>query len=197
MRRVTTIGLVLAAFCFAAAGHLIWSDRAQAASERGDALVQEITELIEAAERARAADPKFLEQLRQVLEEYQVPKLVQLMHDDFSDGNFTRNPRWRQAEGEFTVDCGRGLRSVARQPEPSQTAALSALLKELNAKKAAKGRYTLVQSSTLSGKPYVPVGEEIERVEAAIKAEGGPSAMQSRLAELEEIRDNSGRFTLV
>ena len=53
MRRVTTIGLVLAAFCFAAAGHLIWSDRAQAASERGDALVQEITELIEAAERAR------------------------------------------------------------------------------------------------------------------------------------------------
>ncbi len=197
MRRVTTIGLVLAAFCFAAAGHLIWSDRAQAASERGDALVQEITELIEAAERARAADPKFLEQLRQVLEEYQVPKLVQLMHDDFSDGNFTRNPRWRQAEGEFTVDRGRGLRSVARQPEPSQTAALSALLKELNAKKAAKGRYTLVQSSTLSGKPYVPVGEEIERVEAAIKAEGGPSAMQSRLAELEEIRDNSGRFTLV
>lgn len=197
MRRVTTIGLVLAAFCFAAAGHLIWSDRAQAASERGDALVQEITELIEAAERARAADPKFLEQLRQVLEEYQVPKLVQLMHDDFSDGNFTRNPRWRQAEGEFTVDCGRGLRSVARQPEPSQTAALSALLKELNAKKAAKGRYTLVQSSTLSGKPYVPVGEEIERVEAAIKAEGGPSAMQSRLAELEKIRDNSGRFTLV
>ncbi len=167
MRRVTTIGLVLAAFCFAAAGHLIWSDRAQAASERGDALVQEITELIEAAERARAADPKFLEQLRQVLEEYQGPKLVQLMHDDFSDGNFTRNPRWRQAEGEFTVDRGRGLRSVARQPVPSQTAALSALLKELNAKKAAKGRYTLVQSSTLSGKPYVPV------------------------------RDNSGRFTLV
>jgi hypothetical protein len=197
MRRATTIGLVLAAFCFAAGGHLIWSDRAQAASDRGDALVEEISELIEAAERARAADPEFLNELRQALEDYQGPKLEQLMHDNFSDGNFTRNPRWRAAEGEFTIDRRSGLHSVAKKPEPSQTEALSARLKELQAKKAAKGRYTLVQSSTLSGKPYVPVGEEIERVEAAIKAEGGPSAMQSRLAELEDIRDNSGRFTLV
>ena len=65
------------------------------------------------------------------------------------------------------------------------------------AKRADRGRFTLVQSVTLANKPFVPVGEEIERVEAAIKAEGGPSPMQSRLAELEEIRDNSGRFTLV
>jgi len=76
MTRVRTIGLVLAAFCFAAASHLIWNDQPQAASDQGDALIVEFTELIDAAERARAADPKFLEDLRQALEDYQGPKLV-------------------------------------------------------------------------------------------------------------------------
>ncbi|MEE8171952.1 MAG: hypothetical protein V3T62_03390 [Alphaproteobacteria bacterium] len=197
MRWVRTIGLVLAALCFAASSLFLWTDQPQAASDQGDALVEEITELIEAAERARAADPKFLEELRQALEEYQGPKLVQLLHDDFRDGNFSRNPRWSEAEGEFTIDRNRGLHSVARKPEPSQADMLAAKLKEFEAKKADKGRFTLVQSATLANNPFVPVGEEIERVEAAIEAQDGPSAMQSRLVELEEIRDNSGRFTLV
>ena len=55
---------------------MIWNDQPQAASDQGDALIVEITELIDAAERARAADPKFLEDLRQALEDYQEPKLV-------------------------------------------------------------------------------------------------------------------------
>ncbi len=153
--------------------------------------------MIDAAERARAADPKFLEELRQALEEYEGPKLVQLMHDDFRDGNFTRNPRWREGEGEFTVDGKRGILSIPQKPEPSETDMLEAKLKEFEAKRADKGRFTLVKSATLANNPYVPVGEEIERVEAAIKAGGGPSPLEGRLAELEEIRDNSGRFTLV
>ena len=90
MTRVRTIGLVLAAFCLAAASHLIWNDQPQAASDQGDALVEEVTELIDAAERARAADPKFLEDLRQALEDYQGPKLVRLLHDDFRAGNHRR-----------------------------------------------------------------------------------------------------------
>ena len=197
MTRVRTIGLVLAAFCFAAASHLIWNDQPQAASDQGDALVEEVNDLIDAAERARAADPKFLEDLRQALEDYQGPKLVQLLHDDFRDGNFTRNPRWQEAEGEFTIDRNSGLKSMAKKPQPSEADMMSEHLKVFEAKKADKGRYTLVQSVTLANKPYVPVGEEIERVEAAIKSADGPSALKSRLAELEDIRENSGRFTLV
>ncbi len=119
------------------------------------------------------------------------------MYDDFRDGNITRNPRWQEAEGEFTIDRTSGLKSMAKKSEPSQADRLSEQLKVFEAKRADRGRFTLVQSVTLANKPFVPVGEEIERVEAAIKAEGGPSPMQSRLAELEEIRDNSGRFTLV
>jgi len=122
---------------------------------------------------------------------------VQLMHDDFRDGNFTRDPRWQEAEGEFAIDRESGLMSVASKAEPSQADMLSEQLKVLEAKRDDKGCFTLVQSVSLANKPYVPVGEEIKRVEAAIKSDGGPSPMQSRLSELEEIRDNSGRFTLV
>ena len=102
-----------------------------------------------------------------------------------------------EGEGEFTIDRNRGLNSSAKKPQPSEAAMLSEHLKVFEAKKADKGRFTLVQSVTLANKPYVPVGEEIERVEAAIKSADGPSALQSRLAKLEEIRENSGRFTLV
>ncbi|MDA0230533.1 MAG: hypothetical protein O3B21_10130 [Proteobacteria bacterium] len=197
MRRAKTFGIMLVAFCFAAGGQVIWKDQAQAASGQGDALVKEISGLIDEADSARAADPKFLDDLRQALEDYQGPKLVSLMHDDFGDGNFSRNPLWQEAEGKFTIDGKRGLKSLANKPPPSQADMLSKILKELEAKKADKGRYTLVQSATLANKPYVPVGEEIERVQAAIKAADGPSPMQGRLAALEEIRDDSGRFTLV
>lgn len=38
-----------------------------------------------------------------------------LVHDDFGDGNFTRNPGWTVAEGRFSVDLGLGLRSVVAQ----------------------------------------------------------------------------------
>jgi len=197
MRRAKTFGIVLAAFCFIAASQLIWNDQTQAASGQGDALVKDISGLIDEADSARAADPKFLNDLRQALEDYQGPKLVSLMHDDFGDGNFSSNPRWQEAEGEFTIDGKRGLRSLAKKPAPSQADNLSERLNELEAKKADKGRFTLVKSSTLANNPYVPVGEEIERVQAAIKAAGGPSPMQGRLEALEEIRNDSGRFTLL
>jgi len=39
-----------------------------------------------------------------------------LVHDDFGDGNFTRNPGWTVAEGHFSVDSGLGLRSVVAKP---------------------------------------------------------------------------------
>ena len=113
MRRAKTFGIVLAAFCFAAASPVIWNDQAQAASGQGDALVKEITGLIDEADSAHAADPKFLNDLREALEDYQGPKLVPLMHDDFGDGNFSRNPRWQEAEGEFTIDGKRGLKRLA------------------------------------------------------------------------------------
>lgn len=81
--------------------------------------------MIDAAERARAADPKFLESLRQALKDYQGPQFVELMKDDFRDGNFTGNPRWDEFKGEFTVGGKIDLYSIVQKAKPSEQALLS------------------------------------------------------------------------
>ncbi len=94
-----------------------------------DAPVDRLHELIDAAEKARAADPRLLRDLRDAIAEHgaTAPEPVReaepalalppqkLVHDDFADGNFTRNPGWTVAEGRFSVDSGLGLRSVVAQ----------------------------------------------------------------------------------
>ncbi len=95
-----------------------------------DALVERLNELIDSAEKSRAADPRLLQDLRDAIVDHsgsavaaapepeaapELPPQI-LVHDDFRDGNFTRNPGWTVAEGRFTVDSGLGLRSVVAKP---------------------------------------------------------------------------------
>lgn len=74
-------------------------------------LADELNGMIDDAERARAADPVFLQDLREKLAQYVKPKQVELLNDDFQDGDFTRGRRWTVTAGEFTVDGALGLRS--------------------------------------------------------------------------------------
>lgn len=77
-------------------------------------LIERLKTLIDEAERARAADPLFLRDLRSALDEYDRPALQELLHDDFSDGEFSRAPTWSLAAGRFDVDRNLGLRSIVR-----------------------------------------------------------------------------------
>lgn len=51
-------------------------------------------------------------------EEDQWPWRQVLLNDAFRDGDYTRNPRWTVAAGEFWVESGLGLRSVLESPQP-------------------------------------------------------------------------------
>lgn len=62
-----------------------------------DELVQRLNTLIDTAARQRAADPRFLQDLRDALEAYavsQVPQAPLFIKDSFTDGDITRNPAW-------------------------------------------------------------------------------------------------------
>jgi hypothetical protein len=89
-----------------------------------DTLVRDLEQLIDQAEKDRAADPQFLDDLRGVLAGYQNPWSERLLYDDFRDGNYTGNPKWTVSSGAFKVDTkgnNIGLRSTIVAPGTSTT----------------------------------------------------------------------------
>ncbi|MGH6933258.1 MAG: hypothetical protein ACREEE_12590, partial [Dongiaceae bacterium] len=84
-----------------------------------DELVSSLEKLIDQAERDRAADPQFLDDLRGVLANYTNPWQTRLLSEDFRDGEYLRNPAWTVVSGQFKVDrkgIYTGLRSTIIPP---------------------------------------------------------------------------------
>lgn len=80
-----------------------------------------MNELIDEAEKARAADPRFLRDLREALESHDRPFQQELLFDNFRDGEFSKNPAWTVAEGRFSVDSRLGLKTRVEPPKAAST----------------------------------------------------------------------------
>jgi hypothetical protein len=74
-------------------------------------LVDELERLVDEAEKARAADPVFLRDLRELARRYDWPWTARVVHDDWSDGDATANPVWNATGAPVTVDSRYGLRT--------------------------------------------------------------------------------------
>ena len=92
--------------------------RAEGAEAEGgaalEALARELEALIDEAENARAADPRFLQDLRDKIAAHVADAAPReaLIRDDFSDGDYTDDPRWDVVSGDFSVDSRLGLRTT-------------------------------------------------------------------------------------
>lgn len=91
-----------------------------AAETRHNEMLGQLKTLIDQAERDRAADPKFLTDLRAILSGQTQSWGTTIMKDDFMDGNYTEGPTWRVLAGRWWVERGWGLRS-ALKTEDTQT----------------------------------------------------------------------------
>lgn len=78
-------------------------------------LVNELRDLIKKAERDRSADPRFLDALSDLAGRYEWRWPVAVLRDDFQDGDYTRNPPWTVAAGDFWID-GSALRTTVEAP---------------------------------------------------------------------------------
>ena len=77
-------------------------------------MVEELNRLIGEAAAARAADPRFLSDLRDLARRHGWQWRRRVAFDDFADGNHTANPVWKVAGGEFRVSARDGMRTHYR-----------------------------------------------------------------------------------
>jgi hypothetical protein len=105
-------------------------------------LLDELDALIDEAEKARAANPVFLKDLRDLAAKYEAAAaapatppaaaVVRLLSDNFTDGNYTAGPAWKVSAGEYRVETSGtyvGLRStIAAQPATAASGNLAAAI---------------------------------------------------------------------
>ena len=74
-------------------------------SQPGDMpqLVKQLRQLIYKAEKAKAADPNFLKDLKSLADSYDNPWPVRVFFDDFRDGDYLTNPPWTVSAGNWRI----------------------------------------------------------------------------------------------
>lgn len=102
------------------------STPAPASDTRLQDFINKLNGLIDEAEKARAADPRFLRDLRDLASGFDRPWSRLVMSDDFADGDATNNPTWTTTQGTYFVERGWGLRNkvvagAAAEPERKLT----------------------------------------------------------------------------
>lgn len=103
-------------------GYSAWTDpSAPTPDSRLQSFVERLNKLVDDAEKARAADPKFLRDLRDLANGHSRPWSKRVFSDDFVDGDFTRNPAWSVTAGKYWVERGWGLRSAVKPGAATET----------------------------------------------------------------------------
>ncbi len=80
-----------------------------------ETFLEQLNKLIDEAEKANAADPVFLRDLRDLARGATRPWKTPVLSETFNDGDFTANPTWRVMSGEYFIETGWGLRNRLAQ----------------------------------------------------------------------------------
>ncbi len=120
-------------------------------------IVDQLRKLVTKAERERAADRRFLRDLRALISTYDKPWRQEVLHDNFHDGDFSHDPRWLVSSGSFFVDRKSGLRSIVEKPPaaraPAQKTGQSGNSGDIGADLAAAIFGAILESPTQKPKP--------------------------------------------
>jgi len=122
---------------------------APANNEKLQEFVSKLKALVEKAEKAQAASPQFLRDLRDLAIGYERPWRNLVLNDTFADGNFNTNPKWQVSAGEYWIEQGWGLRSSV---DPSTQVQTKSEPKKLKNKDAAAAIFGQILNQAMGGK---------------------------------------------
>ena len=88
-------------------------------SPRLQQMIDELNVLIDDADKARAADRRFIEDLRSVVNQYDWPWRKSLLEEDFTDGTLNNKSIWRTISGDIQIKRGLGMYSVVSEQQPA------------------------------------------------------------------------------
>ncbi|WP_417840503.1 hypothetical protein [Terasakiella sp.] len=147
-----------------------WSDPNKEVSQNTDALknmIRELNDLVKEAEQARAADPRFLQDLKNLTHRYGAPAVPRVaLQDDFADGNFTENPVWQVVSGKYWIEKGYGLRSFVDGSSTTSNAESS------SSRKVSKEELLIgVLGAVLGGKTQTQPQEQVQDASVVSSAE--------------------------
>lgn len=125
---------------------------ASAAASSQKQLLDELNKLINEAEKARAADPVFLRDLRALAQRYDSPWQVSIIQDDFMDGNFDQNPTWTVASGRYWIENGYGLRSSVEKAAQTSSTSNTSTTQQNSRQDVAAAIFGAILQSQLGGK---------------------------------------------
>lgn len=84
-------------------------------------LLTELEQKIEDADKRMIAHPKFLDELRALVEKFRGKLRQVFLKEDFSDGDYTQNPTWVVDSGRFQMTPSRRLWSRIPADRPATT----------------------------------------------------------------------------
>ncbi len=139
-------------------------------------LLNDLEQKIKDADRRMVAHPSFLEELRNLVKQYRAKIRVVFLSEDFSDGDYTKNPTWVVDSGTFQILPNHRLSSEVAAEEPAE-------------KPAATPPPTEKKTSPLSGilKEILKTPQEEKEGEKTASAAPAPAPKEARIHTLASI----------
>ncbi|MBT3908118.1 MAG: hypothetical protein HOF27_00335 [Rhodospirillaceae bacterium] len=90
--------------------------------KQAQAFIDKLNALVDRAEKARAADPTFLRDLRDLARGFDRPWHERVFDDEFLDGDYAKDPVWTVVSGKYWIERVWGLRSAIDPASNTNTA---------------------------------------------------------------------------
>ena len=123
-------------------------------------LLNELDQKIKDADKRMIAHPTFLKELQALVNKYRGKIRKVFLREDFSDGNYTSNPKWQAVSGQFEITSSWRLRSKISVERPSKKpsskgksdlfgAILKEVIKSTEDKKEQKASTPVIKEATI------------------------------------------------